>query len=181
MTHKKSLEAVNRSLKDIRDNKNIMGGVLLVLAGDFRQTLPIIPMGTPADEMYASLKRTPLWSKVTKMSLTRNMRAELSDDPNAPEFAKAILNVGNGLIPLNDENKMKITPILGNVVNSVENLIDHTFPDFASRFTDLNWLSERAILAPLNKSVDGINKIILSKIPGIYLIKFMDLKNKYLL
>ena len=28
-----------------------MGGVTMVLSGDFRQTLPVIPRGTPADEV----------------------------------------------------------------------------------------------------------------------------------
>ncbi|KAK3739645.1 hypothetical protein RRG08_010145 [Elysia crispata] len=35
-------------LRDIRRNDAVMGGVTLVLAGDFRQTLPIVPRGTKA-------------------------------------------------------------------------------------------------------------------------------------
>ncbi|KAF0701224.1 ATP-dependent DNA helicase PIF1-like, partial [Aphis craccivora] len=40
MAHKKSLEALNRTLKDIRGNHNLFGGAMILLAGDFRQTLP---------------------------------------------------------------------------------------------------------------------------------------------
>ena len=40
---KKSLEALHRSLRDIRNNDALMGGLPLILAGDFRQTLPVIP------------------------------------------------------------------------------------------------------------------------------------------
>jgi ATP-dependent DNA helicase PIF1 len=36
MAHKGSVEALNRSLKDIRENKRLMGGVTVLLAGDFR-------------------------------------------------------------------------------------------------------------------------------------------------
>jgi len=33
-----------------------MGKVIVILAGDFRQTLPIISRGTPADQIHACLK-----------------------------------------------------------------------------------------------------------------------------
>lgn len=51
MSHKKSLEALNRKLMDINNNSKVMGGKLLALTGDFRRTLPIIPRSTPVDEM----------------------------------------------------------------------------------------------------------------------------------
>ncbi|GBP95045.1 hypothetical protein EVAR_64277_1 [Eumeta japonica] len=62
MAHKKSLEALNFTLKDLRRNNNIFGGLMILLAGDFRQTLPVVPRGTPADELNACLKASPLWN-----------------------------------------------------------------------------------------------------------------------
>ena len=59
MSHKRAVEALNRSLQDIRDNRALMGGVVVLLAGDFRQTLPVIERGTPADEINACLKGPP--------------------------------------------------------------------------------------------------------------------------
>ncbi|GBP77235.1 ATP-dependent DNA helicase pif1 [Eumeta japonica] len=56
MAHKKSLEAMDRTLQELRKNSEIMGGALLILSGDFRQTLPVIPKSTPADEINACLK-----------------------------------------------------------------------------------------------------------------------------
>ncbi|KAI8117899.1 hypothetical protein CVS40_10370 [Lucilia cuprina] len=35
MTHKKSLEAHNRTLKDMRSNSNLFGGTLIILVVDF--------------------------------------------------------------------------------------------------------------------------------------------------
>ncbi|GBP72598.1 hypothetical protein EVAR_50900_1 [Eumeta japonica] len=61
MAHKKSLEALNFTLKDLRRN-NIFGGLMILLAGDFRQTLPVVLRGTPADELNACLKASPLWN-----------------------------------------------------------------------------------------------------------------------
>ena len=43
MAHKKSLEALNRTLKDLRGNYQLFGGALILLSGDFRQILPVIP------------------------------------------------------------------------------------------------------------------------------------------
>lgn len=68
MAHKKALEALDATLKDIRGNNNLMGGALLLLCGDFRQTLPVIPKSTPADEIYACLKYSSVWKFVVKVS-----------------------------------------------------------------------------------------------------------------
>ena len=51
MVHKKAFESVDRMLRDIRGVDKIMGGVLVLLTGDFRQTLPVVPGGTRADEI----------------------------------------------------------------------------------------------------------------------------------
>ncbi|XP_044588777.1 ATP-dependent DNA helicase PIF1-like [Cotesia glomerata] len=65
MAHKHSLEALNRTLKDIKNSDKLFGGTLLVLSGDFRQTLPVIPRSTYADEINACLKSSPLWPNLT--------------------------------------------------------------------------------------------------------------------
>ncbi|VVC35537.1 P-loop containing nucleoside triphosphate hydrolase,DNA helicase Pif1-like [Cinara cedri] len=77
MAHKHSLEALNRTLKDIKNNDNLFGGTLLVLSGDFRQTLPVIPRSTYADEINACLKSSPLWRNVEKVQLKVNMRVQM--------------------------------------------------------------------------------------------------------
>lgn len=61
MAHKQAMEALDRTLRDLRSNDDIMGGVTVVLADDFRQTLPVLPRSTPADELNACLKASQLW------------------------------------------------------------------------------------------------------------------------
>ncbi|XP_067930983.1 uncharacterized protein [Watersipora subatra] len=56
MSHKLAFEALNLTLKDLRENNRLFGGVTLLLSGDFCQTLPVIQRGTPADEMNAYIK-----------------------------------------------------------------------------------------------------------------------------
>ncbi|XP_050063125.1 ATP-dependent DNA helicase pif1-like [Aphis gossypii] len=53
MAHKRGFEALDRSLKDIRNKNEVMGEVTVLLTGDFRQTLPVIPRGSRADEVKA--------------------------------------------------------------------------------------------------------------------------------
>ncbi|XP_014773163.1 uncharacterized protein LOC106871293 [Octopus bimaculoides] len=63
MAYKEALEALDRALKDIRDCHAPMGGVTLLLSGDFRQILPVVPKGTRADEVQACLKSSTLWHR----------------------------------------------------------------------------------------------------------------------
>jgi hypothetical protein len=51
MAHKAGIEALNRSLKNIRGNKRLMGGVTVLWAKNFRQTLPIVLKKTKTDEV----------------------------------------------------------------------------------------------------------------------------------
>ena len=53
MGYKKSLEPLDRTMKDLRNNQNRFSGAMIFLAGDFRQTLPVIPRSTPVDELNA--------------------------------------------------------------------------------------------------------------------------------
>ncbi|CAB3239872.1 unnamed protein product [Arctia plantaginis] len=56
MAHKRALEALNRTLKDLRNDSRCFGGAMILLSGDFRQTLPVIPRSTAADKINACLK-----------------------------------------------------------------------------------------------------------------------------
>ena len=69
MAQKKSLEALDRSLYDLRGNLKPFCSTLILLAGDFRQTLPVIPRSTPADEMNACLKSSNLWVHAKTLKL----------------------------------------------------------------------------------------------------------------
>lgn len=111
MPHKRAVEALNRTMQDIKSNRSIMGGMVVLLAGDFRQILPVIARGTPADEINACLKASKLWAHVQKFSLTTNMRVQLHNDSQSGLYAATLLKIGedrmatdiNGMITLNHE------------------------------------------------------------------------------
>ncbi|GFW04342.1 ATP-dependent DNA helicase [Trichonephila clavipes] len=60
MSHKRAIEALDRCLQGSQNNPKLMGGVVVLLAEDFRQTLPVIERGTAADEINACLKASYL-------------------------------------------------------------------------------------------------------------------------
>ncbi|GFY21599.1 ATP-dependent DNA helicase [Trichonephila clavipes] len=103
MAHKHSLEALDRTLKNIKNNTMLFGGVLLLLSGDFRQTLPVIPRATYADEINTCLKESYLWRSVSKLCLTINMRVQLQNDPLGSRFSEQLLDIGNGRIQLYED------------------------------------------------------------------------------
>ena len=64
MCHRHALEALDRSLKDIRDDERNFGGVIIVFRRDFRQTLPVVNRGIRAKTIDACIKKSSLWSSV---------------------------------------------------------------------------------------------------------------------
>ena len=169
MAHRFAIEALDRTLRDIRGNNSPMGGVVFLMAGDFRQTLPVVPKGTKADEIKACLKSSYLWSRVRKLKLETNMRVLLSSDVSAGEFAKKQLDIGNGHVQ-EDISDGLITLNCGSNCTSLAEIEDKVFPEIVRNYKCSRWLSERAILATKNVSVDKVNERLLAKIPGAVMV-----------
>ena len=142
---------------------------MFLMAGDFRQTLPVVPKGTKADEIKACLKSSYLWSRVRKLKLETNMRVLLSSDVSAGEFAKKQLDIGNGHVQ-EDISDGLITLNCGSNCTSLAEIEDKVFPEIVRNYKCSRWLSERAILAPKNVSVDKVNERLLAKIPGAVMV-----------
>ncbi|XP_050348921.1 uncharacterized protein LOC126772562 [Nymphalis io] len=163
MSHKRAIEALDRCLQDIQSNRKLMGGVVVLLAGDFRQTLPVIERGTAADEINACLKASYLWSKVEKLYLTTNMRVQLFSDIESEAYAQKLLEIGEGLLDTYQDGMIPFTQQFCHAVESEDELIEQVFPNMQQNIVDENWLCERTILAPKNETTK-INKKILAEI-----------------
>jgi ATP-dependent DNA helicase PIF1 len=81
MAHKHVFEAMNRTLQHVLGDvdpalKDILfGGKVVVMGGDFRQLLLVVPRGTKGQIVDASLKRFAiLWRSVKVRHLHENMR-----------------------------------------------------------------------------------------------------------
>ncbi|XP_053598602.1 uncharacterized protein LOC106693789 [Microplitis demolitor] len=164
MAHKNVIEALNRTLKDIRNSDRIMGGITVVLASDFRQTLPVVPRGTRADEVKACLKSSVLWPHVNVLSLKINMRVHIQHDLRAEEFSKLLIDIGNGQISEVD-GRISIPDNLGDIVDDLTTLTDKIYPDINKIGVNCSsWLKERAILTPTNDSANSINNYLIEKL-----------------
>ncbi|XP_073820577.1 uncharacterized protein [Musca autumnalis] len=167
MAHKRALEAVDRTMKDLRGDLRRFGGALILLSGDFRQKLPVIPKSSAADELNACLKSSFLWRHVQKLQLTTNMRVALQNDLSAAEFSRQLLELGNGQIPIDVSTGLISFPEnFCEFTSSKEELISKVFPGIPQNYKNLDWIAERAILAAKNKDVDSLNLIIQSQIAG---------------
>ena len=95
------------------------------------------------------------------------MRAFLTGNDRANEFADLLLTIGNGTIEATDGRDMVTIPdSLGHVVESLEDLKSRVYPDLGTNGANSDWLSERAILSPLNKTVSTLNNWLLNEFPG---------------
>ncbi|XP_016185702.1 uncharacterized protein LOC107627378 [Arachis ipaensis] len=79
-TNKLTFKELDRTLHDIMvlvsdSNKNLpFGGKVFVLGGDFRQVLPVIPKGSRAEIVMASINSSVLWKYCEVLRLTKNLR-----------------------------------------------------------------------------------------------------------
>ncbi|GFV31300.1 ATP-dependent DNA helicase [Trichonephila clavipes] len=53
-SHKRAIEARGHYLQDIQNNRMLMDDVVVLLGGNFRQTLPVTERGTAADKINTS-------------------------------------------------------------------------------------------------------------------------------
>lgn len=165
--HKEAIGALDRTLQDFRENHQLMGGALILMAGDFRQTLPVIPKSTPADELNACLKASPLWRHVEQLTLTTNMRVHLLQDTSAQAFAQQIMDIGNGRITTHPAtNEMSFPMNFCQMQPSIEDVVKKVFPNISRNYRNYDWLPERAILAAKNDDVNKLNDQIQLQIPG---------------
>ncbi|XP_027851457.2 ATP-dependent DNA helicase pif1-like [Aphis gossypii] len=161
MSQKTSVEALDRTMRDLRHNNSPMGGCTVLFSGDFRQILPVVTRGTRNDEVNASLKRSYLWPYIKILGLKTNMRVLCTDQDNI-NFVKDLLLIGKGEFQATND-KINIKSFC-NSVPTITKLIQNVYPKIQNISSkSLKWFQERAILSPTNEQVDKINDLILSR------------------
>jgi len=111
MTNKLVFEAVDRTLRDLTDRNEPFGDIIFVMSGDFRQVLPVIPQGSHADIVSASIKNSYLWEFIEVFCLSENMRADdaivIHPDLGNRTFADWFLCLGKNELETIDEDYIK--------------------------------------------------------------------------
>lgn len=94
------------------------------------------------------------------------MRVRIQDDATGEIFAQQLINLGNGSVPTNIDGTITFPLNFCHLVNTKEELIQKVFPDIEINYLNMEWISERAILAAKNQDVQDINYEIQNRLPG---------------
>ena len=172
MAPREALECVDVLLRDLTRVDEPFGGKVVVLGGDYRQVLPVMPHSSREDIVSHSMQNHALWRQgfVSVRHLGRNMRAREDE-----EWRNFLLEIGDGATPICEA----VSPFAIRLPEAIvapkhwthHDLACDTFPGLqgaadrcvASSVTtpDLQYFCERAILAPTNAVVDEVNAEIL--------------------
>jgi hypothetical protein len=178
MLHKEQFESIHRLLNALygyteHDFKHVFGNKLVICAGDFRQTLPVIPRETRPGICEILITRSPLWGYFDVFHLTKNERVmRLCKDLHPEvqeefeEFARFILKVGEG----DDSDEIHIPNKYSFPKNEcLESLAKWVYPEFTEndidnmeRIANEPHVHEKAILCPKNEQVNEINNIVIT-------------------
>ena len=165
MQHRHIMETVDRSLKDLRNNQNNpFGGLTVVFGGDFQQILPVILKGSRAEIVGACMQRSILWRRITHLYLHQNMRltTHIQEEAN---FARWQLEVGHGL-HTDDSCNIILPDHFHCPKNTVDSLINFTYPNLYIPNHPDEYFSERIILSTMNQAVNNLNSTMLARFPG---------------
>ena len=108
-------------MQDLRGHSKPFGNTLILLAGDLRQTLPVIPRSTPADEMRdeinACLKNSNSW--VHRKDIKVNyISVRLQNDRSDEIFSDQLLAIENGTHPVESiSGRTQLPPKVCNLVS----------------------------------------------------------------
>ncbi|KAG3193902.1 hypothetical protein PC128_g9825 [Phytophthora cactorum] len=164
MTHRFQYDAVDRTLRDLLKNDMPFGGVTMLLSGDFRQTLPVIPRAGPAETAIDDQTAEQVQAFADYLLRIGDGRHGTSPDldRNFVEIPRDML-LGGGQHHEGADHGMD-----GQVVRSsrLSRLIETVYADFNEEHQPDNYFAERIILTPKNADVLAINDMILDKLPG---------------
>ena len=171
-----ALDAADECLRDICSSDAPFGGKVVLLAGDLRQTLPVVPFADRDEIIRCSVPSSRIWKSgcLQHFCLTQNLRAA-SD----PAFSAFLLRIGDGSEPYDLEHGASTVhlpaQLLAPLGTTLAEFLAHVYGDIASASlsalqtptTDaLNFLATRAILAPKHEDVNALNDAALGSFPA---------------
>ncbi|XP_028805231.1 uncharacterized protein LOC114760132 [Neltuma alba] len=174
MVQRYCIEAFDRTLKDIMHFDHPFGGKCVVMGGDFRQILPVIPKGSRADIINACICSSYLWDYCTIFQLTVNMRLQSSssgeDRTRTQKFCQWLLDVGDGKLgmPHDETAEIEIPSelLISEYDDPIGAIVSSTYADLLENLNDNSYFNDRAILAPTIDAVNRINEYMCSILPG---------------
>jgi len=188
MVHRYGFEAVMKLMQLLRNNKKLMcGGCTLLILGDLRQTLPVLPKASRLKIIGACLTRSKLcWKHFKRITLTQNMRvlslASIEDRENLQNFCNYLIKMGDGKLKTDSTGAIKIPDCFLLPPNDPDNVLRWVYGDRPRSLPEENscpsevyksildenikYYGDKAILCPKNVDVDQFNENILQTLPG---------------
>ena len=136
------------------------GGKTVVMTGDWRQILPVVPRGSRAAIFASTLKKSSLWPHFKTLRLTTNICVEgtgVNAHQEARAFSNWLLEVGEGKV----HNPLSVPPDMLLSEDTMESMVHHGFPTMGTEE-----LISGCILAPLNSATDSLNLAALERLIG---------------
>ncbi|XP_031131678.1 uncharacterized protein LOC116033063 [Ipomoea triloba] len=172
MMHKHCFEALDKTMRDLMRHSDpqsvhkTFGGKTVVLGGDFRQILLVVPKGSRQDIVSAAINSSYLWESCQVLRLTKNLRLKTvdpyADNTHIEKFASWLADIGNGTLggPNDGHAKVEIpkemlVPSNGDYIATI---VDIVFPMFKHGGSDFQQMENRAILAPTLDVVNAVNE-----------------------
>lgn len=175
MARKEHIEAIDRGLKDICNSPDeAFGGKVVLLMGDFRQILSVIPRANHRQIINAVLHKSYLWQYIHVFCLEENQRVKqlLNGEHSSTleaiklqNFAKTLKSLGDGTYPTEPKipGSAIALPVEWVSRSSVlDEFIQEIFPDLSENNVDN--FSKHAILTTTNKEAERINDKIMNLI-----------------
>ena len=160
MTDKFALEMVDRAIWDITQNDQVpFGGKVIILGGDFRQMISVVPGASPAQIIAKCVKSGDLWRHFHQFRLTVNMRANADEI----EYAQWLLALGEGRLPPLEWKKTDYSVAVP-AECVCEDVVTELFPD-GFNGADVS-THQTVILTPCNEDARRINERILTRLEG---------------
>jgi hypothetical protein len=158
MVPRYALEAIDKLLRELHDETQPFGGVVMLLGGDFRQIPPVLRGGDLTEQWYINIRNSSAWQYFQLFTLSQNMRVEKG--ASFVPHTKWLLDVGDGKLNHNYE-----VPIPEDLDYINDSIIDFVYPPDCD-FSDTNEIAKRAILCPRNTTCLEMNEQILNRLPG---------------
>ena len=159
MIPKHAIEAIDRMFRDICNSDVPFAVKVILLGGDFRQTLPVVRRARPAEIVEVCLKSSYIWPLVQIFRLNTNMRAGEGEQI----FSDFLLCLGSGQLPVKGNE-----PYSESIEIPNECVLDKNGDIVNSIFSDLNEvnISSHVILTSTNQETLELNNQILEQLPG---------------
>uniref|UniRef100_A0AC34FHG3 ATP-dependent DNA helicase n=1 Tax=Panagrolaimus sp. ES5 TaxID=591445 RepID=A0AC34FHG3_9BILA len=165
MLHKNLLKYIDRTLQELKGNRYLFGGAVVLIGGDWKQLTPVIPKAYPNEVIDASVKK---WDKFIENAVQLNLFENMRVKENELIFIEDLKLIGNGSKSRFLPGSNSITLNQTNIAINEKELIDFCYePEWLTNpHGHIEKLCGSAILCPTNTVVYRMNGDIMSRLEG---------------